>query len=97
MSLHRLSLGYKEIEMGFIRLLFTTIHKTISEFTDKLCLSSAYSQLGTKPTRLQDISVPSQLGPQKLGPKTTRPQDISALVNSAPELYLVYKEINEST
>ena len=33
-------LGYREIEMGFIRLLFTTIHKTISEFTDKLCLSS---------------------------------------------------------
>jgi len=30
----------REIEMGFIRLLFTTIHKTISEFTDILCLSS---------------------------------------------------------
>ena len=38
--LTRLSLGYREIEMGFIRLLFSTIHKTISEFTDKLCLSS---------------------------------------------------------
>ena len=38
--LTRLSLGYREIEMGFIRLLFTTIRKTISEFTDKLCLSS---------------------------------------------------------
>ena len=25
-------LGYREIEMGFIPLLFTTIHKTISEF-----------------------------------------------------------------
>ena len=47
-----------------------------SRITHAAVAQQAYSQLGTKPTR---------------------PQDISALVNSAPELYLVYKEINEST
>jgi len=55
------------------------------------------SQLGTKPTRLQDILAPGHLGPKSTRPPKTRPQDISALVNSAPELYLVYKQINEST
>ena len=58
---------------------------------------------GWQSTRHQTNSTPRHLGPwtsrpqvnsapQKLGPKTTRPQDISALVNSAPELYLVCKD-----
>ena len=42
---HMKRVGYREIEMGFIRLLFTTIHKTISEFTDKLCQFSNNCEL----------------------------------------------------